>query len=277
VTDFGLFQTNDGPMTKILESARALALTPAPILISGENGVGKNLMVQFIIENAKHLRSVFRFNSIRQNLNSLQDGDVILLESIEDLNVLQQTEVSELMDSLKIKGVKVRWLATSSLGPAELLKTGAVRKDLFYRLSVLHFEIPALRNRRCDIVVLAEFFARVFGLMKSRSGLTLSPTALQKLLSYGWPGNVAELENVIERAVALCASSVISDEFIQFVESAESHFVEVGATLSEMEKKLILQTLQMTAQNRTKAAHILGISIRTLRNKLNEYREAGAL
>jgi len=277
VVDFGLFQTNDVKMIKLLESARALAMTPAPILISGENGVGKNLMVQYIIEKAKHQRSVYRFNFLRQGINKLQDGDVILLDSLDELNLLQQTEASEMMDNLRIQGTKVRWIATSALSPGELLKSGAVRKDLFYRLSVLHFEIPALRERQGDILVIAEFLTGVFGLMKNRGGQVLSLEAKDKLSTYGWPGNVAELENVIERAVSLSQEATIPAECIQFVRTTENHFVAVGATLSEMERKLILQTLQMTAQNKTKAAQILGISIRTLRNKLNEYREAGVL
>ena len=277
MVDFGLFQTNDVKMIKLLESARALAMTPAPILISGENGVGKNLMVQYIIEKAKHQRSVYRFNFLRQGINKLQDGDVILLDSLDELNLLQQTEASEMMDNLRIQGTKVRWIATSALSPGELLKSGAVRKDLFYRLSVLHFEIPALRERQGDILVIAEFLTGVFGLMKNRGGQVLSLEAKDKLSTYGWPGNVAELENVIERAVSLSQEATIPAECIQFVRTTENHFVAVGATLSEMERKLILQTLQMTAQNKTKAAQILGISIRTLRNKLNEYREAGVL
>ncbi len=277
MVDFGLFQTNDSKMIKLLESARALAMTPAPILISGENGVGKNLMVQYIIEKAKHQRSVYRFNFLRQGIKTLQDGDVILLDSLDELNLLQQTEASEMMDNLRIQGTKVRWIATSALSPGELLKSGAVRKDLFYRLSVLHFEIPALRERQGDILVIAEFLTGVFGLMKNRGGQVLSKEARDKLSAYGWPGNVAELENVIERAVSLSQEATIPAECIQFVRTTENHFVAVGATLSEMERKLILQTLQMTAQNKTKAAQILGISIRTLRNKLNEYREAGVL
>jgi two-component system response regulator AtoC len=277
MNDFGLFQTNDAKMIKLLESARALAMTPAPILISGENGTGKNLMVQYIIENARHQRTVYRFNFLRQGISALQDGDVILLDSLDELNLLQQTEASEMMDKVRIQGTKVRWIATSTLSPGEMLKSGAVRKDLFYRLSVLHFEIPPLRERKNDILVIADFLTGVFGLMKNRGGQTLSTEAKEKLSGYAWPGNVAELENVIERAVSLSQEATIPADCIQFVRTTENHFVVAGATLSEMERKLILQTLQMTAQNKTKAAQILGISIRTLRNKLNEYREAGVL
>lgn len=98
-----------------------------------------------------------------------------------------------------------------------------------------------------------------------------------RLNSYGWPGNVAELENVIERAVSIAQGTEITSQEIQFAEMNASIAPTMGTTLSEMEKKLILQTLQLTQQNKTRAAQMLGISIRTLRNKLNEYRQEGVL
>jgi two-component system response regulator FlrC len=113
--------------------------------------------------------------------------------------------------------------------------------------------------------------------MKSRPHQGFSAEAKAQLMAYHWPGNVAELENVIERAVALCQTDLIQKEHIQFSQVEEGLIAAAGTTLSEMERKLILQTLQLTQQNKTRAAQILGISIRTLRNKLNEYRETGAL
>ena len=113
--------------------------------------------------------------------------------------------------------------------------------------------------------------------MRSMKACELSTAAVQKLKAHHWHGNVAELENVIERAVAINHGDVISDNCIQFPQIASVAFQAAGTTLSEMEQKLILQTLQMTQQNKTRAAQILGISIRTLRNKLNEYREIGVI
>jgi len=134
-----------------------------------------------------------------------------------------------------------------------------------------------LRDRSEDILILADFFSQVFNLMKSRSNQKLSPVAQAKLLAYSWPGNVSELENVIERAVALSEGSMLDESVIEFAQMESQLLPAAGTKLSDMERKLILQTLQLTQQNKTRAAQILGISIRTLRNKLNEYREAGVI
>jgi two-component system response regulator FlrC len=273
VTDFGLFQTADLQMRKVLETAQSLALTPAPILISGEQGTGKSLLVQLILEKSRS-KNVFKWG--RDPLSFL-DGDVILIERLDELNLLQQQELSEKMDELKMQGRRLRWIATASEKPAALVQNQRLRKDLFYRLSVIHLQIPALRERSTDILILADFFNQVFNLMKSRSHQRLTSEAQGKLLSYGWPGNVAELENVMERAVALTEGNEIPASAIEFSQMQPNLLTAAGTTLSEMERKLILQTLQMTQQNKTRAAQLLGISIRTLRNKLNEYREAGVI
>jgi len=105
--------------------------------------------------------------------------------------------------------------------------------------------------------------------------MNFADSAAKKLQAHTWPGNVAELENVIERAISLATDDVIDHDLIQFDHPNERAMAQMGTTLSDMEKKLILQTLQLTRQNKTRAAQILGISIRTLRNKLNIYREQG--
>ena len=276
MNDFGLFQTVDPIMTRVLESARAMAMTPAPILISGEQGTGKQLLVQFLIEKARYTGYLHRFSALHcENIaDSVQDGEAIVIEDLDSMNLMQQAVASEMIDQVKQRGLRVRWMATSTASPHRLVNQGVLRKDLFYRLSVLHFEIPPLRNRLCDVAILSEFFCRVFNLMKNRPNQRLSQQAQAKLLGHSWPGNVSELENVIERAVAMTEGDSVPAEAICFAPS-ETENVSFGTTLGEMEKKLILQTLQLTQQNKTRAAQILGISIRTLRNKLNEYRGEG--
>jgi two-component system, NtrC family, response regulator AtoC len=274
VTDFGLFQTANTQMKKMLETAQSIALTPAPLLISGEQGSGKSLLVQFILERARFQKTLHRWG---RDLSSLQDGDAILIENINDLNLLQQQELSQTMDEMKQQGRRIRWIATCSENPGQLVQQQRLRKDLFYRLSVIHLQIPSLRSRTEDILVLADFFNQVFSLMKSRPAARLSDEAQSKLLAYSWPGNVSELENVIERAVALNEGATFPVSAIEFAQMTAEILPSVGTTLSDMERKLIIQTLQLTQQNKTRAAQILGISIRTLRNKLHEYREAGAI
>jgi len=274
VTDFGLFQTANVQMKKMLETAQSIAMTPAPLLISGEQGSGKSLLVQFILERARFQKTLHRWG---RSLENVQDGDAILIENITELNLLQQQELSERMDELKQQGRRVRWIATCGESPSVAVHQQKLRKDLFYRLSVIHLQIPSLRDRSEDVLILAEFFSQVFNLMKSRGNQKFSDEAQAKLLSYNWPGNVSELENVIERAVALSEGPILQASSIEFSRVESQVLPPMGTTLSDMERKLILQTLQLTQQNKTRAAQILGISIRTLRNKLNEYREAGIL
>lgn len=274
VTDFGLFQTANPHMRKLLETSQAIALTPAPLLISGEQGTGKSLLVQFILEKCRHQKPLVRWG---RTTGPIGEGDIILVENMDEKNLHQQQEISEKMDELKLSGTRVRWIATVSEKPAHLVQHQKLRKDLFYRLSVIHLEIPPLRERSEDILVLADFFSEVFNLMKSQPIQKISAEAQSMLLAHGWPGNVSELENVIERGVSLSEGNLIDGRAIQFTDMNNHLMSSAGTTLSEMERKLILQTLRLTQQNKTKAAQILGISIRTLRNKLSEYRETGAL
>ncbi|MEZ0392287.1 MAG: sigma 54-interacting transcriptional regulator [Pseudobdellovibrionaceae bacterium] len=274
MTDFGLFQTVDAQMKRVLETAQSMALTPAPILISGESGSGKSLLVQFLVEKSRLKKPLLRWGREEQ---TYAEGDWVLIEGLDDLNLYQQQMLSEKMDELKLQNKKIRWIATSNENPSILVRNQKLRRDLFFRLSVIHLQIPALRDRSQDVLVLARFFNQVFNLMKSRTEQALSAETQAKLLAYSWPGNVAELENVMERAVAISKGDEISVESIEFSQMGQNILPSMGTTLSEMERKLILQTLQLTQQNKTRAAQILGISIRTLRNKLNEYREAGIL
>lgn len=264
-------------MIKMLETATALANNGAPILISGEQGSGKSLLVQFLASAARLNKPVQTWNEFNRHSQEPEAGDWILVDGIEDLNLHQQDELCKKIETLKSKNISVRWLATSNFNFSQLMQQNKIKRDLFYRISVLQLEIPSLRQRPEDVGVLSKFFVQVFCLMRSQNSCELSAGALDKLTAHAWHGNVAELENVIERAVALCQGQIITENCIQFPQIASATFQAAGTTLSEMEQKLILQTLQMTQQNKTRAAQILGISIRTLRNKLNEYREIGVI
>lgn len=270
--DFGLFQTSNPRMAKVIEMAQAIAITPSPILISGESGVGKSLLVKFILEKARNYKNVVRWGREPVLMN---DGDLIVIDNLDELDIVGQTQISEMMDLCKRNGKKVRWIATCRGAPSALVSEQKIRKDLFYRLSVIHLQIPALRDRREDVLILSQFFVRVFNLMRNHPNQEFSKEAQAKLAQYNWSGNVTELESVIERAVMTTTQNVIEAFQIEFPMIEEFQAESVGGKLAEMERKLILQTLRLTQQNKTKAAQILGISIRTLRNKLNEYRAEG--
>jgi two-component system response regulator FlrC len=276
--DFGLFQTANEAMKKMLELAQSVALTPAPILISGGSGSGKTLLVQFLLEKSRHQGAVTRWTpSQRPDLSRLNEG-VVILEDLSAWDLSEQAALSDFMDLCRMEKRRLRFIGQTVSDLRDGVHDGSFRKDLFFRLSVINLQIPSLNSRPEDILVLSDFFVQVHSHIKNQGQKFLSEEAKALLLQSSWSGNVTELENVIERAVHLSQGHVIAGSAIQFLDSAPVLASAAGVTtLSEMEKKLILQTLQLTKQNKTRAAQLLGISIRTLRNKLNEYRQEGTL
>jgi two-component system response regulator FlrC len=193
--------------------------------------------------------------------------------------------------------VDIRIVATSNRDLAEAVRHGTFREDLLYRLNVVNLRLPALRERQKDILALARHFAQKYAQANGAPFRPIAPTTERLLLSYTWRGNVRELENTMHRAVLLAQGSEILPEAIRLpdgthvgggqagdlpgpvkaaVETAQAATRSlVGRTVAEVERDLILDTLDHCLGNRTHAANILGISIRTLRNKLREYGDAG--
>jgi len=241
----------------------------------------------------------------------LADGGTLLLDEIGEvpmhlqaklLRVLQEGEVDRLGGKAPVK-FDVHVLATTNRNLSEAVEQGTFRQDLFYRLNVIPLRLPALRDRAGDTLVLAEHFIARYCAQYKKPVKGLSPRARQRCLDYGWPGNVRELENMIERAVLLSRGREIEawdlwDEEDETVEpdtgdaggdscsigqelrpGAASPQFAVGngsmVPLREVERQMIRQALLQTDNNRTHAAKMLGISVRTLRNKLNEYRSQG--
>jgi DNA-binding NtrC family response regulator len=187
--------------------------------------------------------------------------------------------------------VNIRVLATSNRDLAQLVRAGEFREDLLYRLNVVNLRLPPLRERKDDIAALAHFFIDKYARANGRPGRKLSKDALTQVLGHSWPGNVRELENAMHRAVLLANGAEIGADAIrapdgapvtardfagaaiEAAQAAARHLV--GRTVAEVEQNLILETLTHCLGNRTHAAHILGISIRTLRNKLKLYADDG--
>ena len=220
------------------------------------------------------------------------------------LRVLQEHEIDKVGGKEPIQ-VDVRVVATTNRGMLEMVESGKFREDLYFRLNVIPLALPALRERMDDLPVLVEHFLHKHSRLNNRERPTVSPETMAILRDYRWRGNVRELENVVERALLLCdgkeikphnllmhsqmgkqsinqdlaratTSQPTSEGAEEIPESKDSALgIEVGMSMKEAEKKLIFETLRETGGNRTKAAKILGISIRTLRNKLNEYRAEG--
>ena len=185
-------------------------------------------------------------------------------------------------------------IATSNRDLAQAVREGSFREDLLYRLNVVNLRLPPLRERPGDIVALAEHFAKKYAAANGLPDRAISATARQRLLSHRWPGNVRELENAMHRAVLLSSGGEIEEFAIRLPDGAPmpsspaaetaraasmaaeaASRASVGQTVAAVEQQLIIDTLSHCLGNRTHAANILGISIRTLRNKLKEYSDAG--
>jgi two-component system response regulator FlrC len=191
------------------------------------------------------------------------------------LRVLQESEVDRIGGQDPVT-VDVRVMATTNQDIEECVKSGRFRADLYYRLNVVPIKIPPLRNRRDDIPLLVDHFIEKYNEIDGRRVEGITEDALRTLEKMEWPGNVRELENVIERAVLLCKGSQIDVGDLFCMDEppvVEEPSIPFTGSLKEMERKMIFQALGKTDGNRTHAADILGISVRTLRNKLNEYRE----
>jgi DNA-binding NtrC family response regulator len=229
------------------------------------------------------------------------DGGTLLLDEIGEmdprlqakiLRVIQEKEVDRLGGGAPVK-VDVRLLAATHRDLAAAVASGRFREDLFFRLNVLALHIPPLRTRPADILPLAEHFASRYARANGLPERPIAPLARTRLLGHAWPGNVRELENCLHRAVLLADGAEIGPEAIELSAPRSAPAAEpapaaanatapasrvtplVGRKVEEVERELILETLTHCLGNRTRAAEILGISIRTLRNKLQEYRAAG--
>ncbi len=220
------------------------------------------------------------------------NGGTLLLDEISEmhprlqaklLRAVQERVIDRVGGSTPIK-VNIRIIATSNRDLLEAVKNNEFREDLYFRLNVVNIHLPALRDRPLDIIPLSAYFIKKYADLNRLPMRELTKDALKKLTSYNWRGNVRELENTIHRAMLLSQENTIEVEDLFGLpdvveeESSTQPLVEallIGRTVSEVEKELIIGTLSHCLGNRTHAANILGISIRTLRNKLREYSDAG--
>jgi DNA-binding NtrC family response regulator len=316
--------TQDPGMQAVLRLADQIAPSEASVLITGESGVGKEVLARRL--HAKSKRSDKPFISVNcaaipDNLLESElfghekgaftgavarrigkfeeaDGGTLLLDEITEMDARLQAKLLRALQERVIDRVgggkpvpvNLRILATSNRDLVQAVREGVFREDLLYRLNVVSLALPPLRARPSDVAALADHFARKYAAANDYPERPISVGARERLLSHRWPGNVRELENTVHRAVLLAsgpeigpeaillpdAPTVAADPAAQAAAAAESVTRGfVGRTVASVEQQLILDTLGHCFGNRTHAANILGISIRTLRNKLNEYTEAG--
>jgi DNA-binding NtrC family response regulator len=292
----------------VIVRAQRVASTDADILLEAESGTGKELLARlihrasprasgpFVAVNCSafpdnlleselfgHVRGAFTGAATsKPGKFELADGGTLLLDEIGEmplslqpklLRVLQEREVDRLGDTRPLS-VDVRVIATTNRFLRAQVDAGKFRADLYYRLNVVPLTIPPLRDRSEDILPLAEFFLRKYE-DKTRQGMfRLTPEFEAQLQAHDWPGNVRELENLIRRTLALATSTTLGPQFIEVSgTSGPCHDRELksGVTLHAMERQLLEKTLDATRGNRTRTAELMGVSLRTVRNKIREY------
>ena len=309
--DFSAIIGKSKKMREVFEVLAMAAPSDATILILGESGTGKELIANAIHQNSLRKDKPFiKVNCAALSENLLESelfghekgaftgamarrlgrfelahGGTLFLDEIGDmslatqakiLRVLQEGEFERLGGEKTIK-TDVRLIAATNKNLEKEVEQGTFRKDLYFRLSVVPVYLPALRERKEDIPLLAEHFLKKYAEKNNRLIRGFTPQAMDLLMRYEWPGNVRELENVIERAVILSRNELILPETLppnlrNSIKNAEDLTAEslVGRSIKEVEKELILKTLEQTGNNITRAAEILGLTRRGLQYKLKE-------
>lgn len=303
----------DPVLCSVKALARKIAPSNATVFIQGESGTGKELFARYIHNHSGRkdkpfvalncaalpetlLESeLFGFEKgaftgairSREGKFELAHTGTLLLDEVTEipihlqaklLRVLQEGEVDRLGGSHPVP-VDVRVIATTNVRVEEMVREGKFRKDLYYRLNVIPLKIPPLNERPRDIMRLAEHFLERYSAENGSKVHAFAPDALKKLSDYCWPGNVRELQNVVQRAVLISDTPAISRECVILDPSLEQDGPEPATELSlmplcQVEKMMIEKALGTVDGNRTRAAELLGISVRTLRNKLAEYRQS---
>lgn len=330
---------SDPAMQAVVKMADKVAPSEATILITGESGTGKEVMSQYIHRKSKRKDGAFiaiNCAAIPENLLESElfghekgaftgaagrrigkfeeaSGGTLLLDEVSEMHIslqakllraIQEREITRVGSNDPVK-VDVRLIATSNRNLEEFVKKGGFREDLYFRLNVVNIRLPSLRERPADIAPLAQFFADKYAEANGVSKKKLAKETAGKLKSYGWRGNIRELENAMHRAILISTGDELEADAVQLEDRfgtpapsplpspqrgegdrAQARSGEgaknpgavetlIGRTIADVERDMILNTLDHCLGNRTHAANILGISIRTLRNKLNQYKDEG--
>ena len=288
---------------QILEMAVKVAPSDAPILIEGESGTGKEVLARVIHRLSNRKDKPFLVHYCGALADSLMESELFghkkgaftgalsdkvgllemahrgtfLLDEVGDLRpdiqanllrVIQNGEIKRVGET-RLRRIDVRFLSATHRNLRQEVQEGRFREDLYFRLNVVNIRIPPLRERPTDIPLLAEHFLRKHLPVSGKTIAGFNKKAVQKLMHHNWPGNVRELENVIRRAVLLCEGSEISENEVLFETTAISRYP--AGTLQEMEREIVLKTLQELGGNRTHTARRLGVSVRWLQYKLKEW------
>ena len=309
VFDFSGVLGSSPRIREIFQLLEMVAPSEATVLLLGETGTGKELVAQAIHRNSPraagpfvvvncatlpetlleselfgHERGSFTGATVRKDGRFLvahhgtvfldEIGELTLPIQAKILRVLQAREF-EPVGSNRTQKVDVRIITATNRDLEKMVREGRFRDDLYYRLNVFPLVLPPLRERLEDLPVLADFFLKRYGEKNRRGVITLAPEALQAFRRYSWPGNIRELENVIERGVIVCQGNVLTREDLPAALQLQGEWLAAGGEgepgLPELERQLISRTLERVAGQRRQAAEILGISLDELNLKIRSY------
>jgi DNA-binding NtrC family response regulator len=309
---FGRLIGTSPQMRKVYQVIEQAAPTSASVLVWGESGTGKELVAQtihqlspraqmpFVPINCAAIPETLLESEIfghergaftgavdrREGCFELADRGTLFLDEIAEMTPATQVKLLRVLQERRFRRlggrteqtVDVRLIAATNANPSEAVRNGKLREDLYYRLNVFTIELPPLRQRKEDLPLLIQSMLGEFNTRNGKRVSAVDPVAMRILEQYNWPGNVRELRNVIERAVILASGEFIEPRHLPplAVDAPDASkpvlALTPGITVEEAERRLILLTLEHTNDNKTRAAEILGISLKTLHNKLNKLR-----
>jgi DNA-binding NtrC family response regulator len=311
VGELGQLVGKSASMRRVMAAVERIAHASASIVICGESGTGKELVARTIhrlssrrantylgvncaaipetlmeSELFGHERGAFTgADKRREGCFEAANGGTLLLDEITEMKIELQAKLLRVLEEHRLRRVggnseiafDVRVLAASNRDLAQAVRDGKLREDLYYRLNVFTIDLPPLRERVDDIPLLVQNFIEFYGARNNKDLVGVDDEALSALQTHPWPGNVRQLRNVIERALIMCNGRLVrrSDlppEF-QSTSSVDSGYLKlrIGSTLEEMEREVIKRTIEFSGGNKTRAAQVLGVSPKTLYNKLERY------
>ncbi|UJH69172.1 sigma-54-dependent transcriptional regulator [Allomuricauda sp. SCSIO 65647] len=297
---------NSKALNSVLNLTRKVAKTDVNVLITGENGTGKELIARELHRTSKRKAEVFigvDMGSISESLfeselfghvkGSFTDAKTdrvgkfeaankgtLFLDEIGNLSLQTQAKLLSAIQNKTIVrvgsnraiSVDIRLICATNCNLEQMVVDGLFREDLLYRINTIHIEIPPLRDRDEDVLILSDFYLKRFGHKYDKQGLRINNAAQEKLMQYVWPGNVRELRHIIERAVILSEGNILKPEDFLLSSKSATSFELGPTTLDEMEKQMISRALEQHDGNYSAAAEQLGVSRQTLYNKMKKLK-----
>ena len=293
-------------MVRVREMITKVARSPAPVHIRGESGTGKELVARSVHDSGPRAQSPFvaincgaipgelmeseLFGHKKGSFTGAVDdklgvirsaeGGTLFLDEVADLPLHMQVKLLRVIQEKSVRPVgesaeqpvDVRILSATHKNLGQLVHDGKFREDLYYRINVIELSVPPLRERDNDITLLTDFVLKKLSKQMDKPGLALAQDAREKLKTYGYPGNVRELENILERAATLCNDEIISmsDLLLRAGETDDIEADNLRDKLGDVERQAIIDALVQTRNNKTKAAELLGMSFRQLRYRIKK-------